>query len=73
MRELVLKFGSLTRITGSSYGKAIYEKQVKENIDWKEINKIIFPNSVNGISISFVQGLMDEIVNLSVYPSPIAS
>lgn len=64
MKEINLKFDSgITRIGGNPYGQEIYAAQIKEKADFNDINKIIFPDIVNGVSISFVQGLMSEIVN----------
>lgn len=63
MKEINLKFSkSITRIAGNPFGKEIYENQIKDNMDLENVNKIIFPKSINGVSISFVQGLMYDIV-----------
>ena len=54
MKTIELIFNkSITRIAGNPYGKQIYNEQVKDKVDL---------NAVNGVSISFVQGLMYEIV-----------
>lgn len=59
--ELIFK-KSITRVAGNPYGKQIYNEQIKNEMDLNAINTIIFPDSINGVSISFVQGLMYEIV-----------
>lgn len=59
MKIINLKFsGDLTRIAGNPFGRSIYKEQVEKYVDWKDINKIIFPDTINGVSISFVQGLI---------------
>lgn len=63
MKTIELIFNkSITRIAGNPYGKQIYNEQVKDKVDLNAVNKIIFPDNINGVSISFVQGLMYEIV-----------
>ena len=59
--EILLNFKSLTDISGNPYGREIYKEQIKDNVDWSRINKIIFPNNIETVSISFVQGLMAAI------------
>lgn len=59
--EIPLRFPkTLSRISGNDYGFSVYEKQIKDKIDESKLNVIIFPETIQGISISFVQGLMSE-------------
>ena len=55
MKTIELIFNkSITRIAGNPYGKQIYNEQVKDKVDLNAVNKIIFPDNINGVSISFV-------------------
>lgn len=54
--------GSMTRVAGNPFGRKVYNEQIKDQMDLSTKNKIVFPDTVNGVSISFVQGLMYEIV-----------
>lgn len=63
MKKIELEFGgSITRIAGNPFGQQIYKEQIKNQMDLETVNKVIFPDYINGVSISFVQGLMHEIV-----------
>lgn len=58
--EINIKFGTntLTRISGNLLGREIFEKQIRGNIDENKLNVIILPSHLEGVSISFVQGLL---------------
>ena len=63
MNKINLVFDKqLTRLAGNPYGAEIYNNQVKEKIDWDAQNEIIFPNEINRIAISFIQGFAKEIL-----------
>ncbi len=64
MKTIKLKFGTLTRLAGNPYGRKTYKEQIEDKIDFNDQTKIVFPETINGISISFIQGLMDEPVKL---------
>lgn len=53
---------TLTRISGNDYGKHIYETQIKSKISEDEKNVIVIPSYIEGIGISFVQGLIGEFI-----------
>ena len=62
--KIVLEFPNvLSRITGNDYGDSIYKSQILPRIKRDTINEICFPDSITGISISFIQGLMGEELN----------
>lgn len=62
--KIELKFSnSITRLAGNPYGAEIYNNQVKEKIDYNMQNIIIFPEYIEDIAISFVQGFTFEIFN----------
>ncbi|MGL5820278.1 MAG: hypothetical protein ACRCYE_01430, partial [Sarcina sp.] len=64
MKEINLEFdSSLSRLAGNSFGEKIYIDQVmkKINFEKKEKIKIIFPNNIKDIAISFVQGFINRI------------
>jgi hypothetical protein len=56
-KKIELKFDkSLNRIAGNAYGQEIYQKQVENIIDFTGMNVIVFPQYIEDIAISFVQG-----------------
>lgn len=62
-KNILLKFDEdITRLAGYPYGKSVYEKQVKDNIDFDEVSVITFPPQIVAIASSFVQGFFEEIV-----------
>lgn len=63
MNKINLVFDKqLTRLAGNPFGAEIYDSQVKDKIDWNNKNEIIFPNQINRIAISFIQGFTKEIL-----------
>lgn len=62
-KNIKLEFnGAITRLAGNPYGKKVYEEQVKNIFDFNDKNVIIFPNTIEDIAISFVQGFISEIL-----------
>lgn len=53
---------TVSRLAGFAYGQEIFQKQVKEQIDYQGITHIVFPDSIIKIASSFVQGFFDEII-----------
>ena len=49
-----------TRATGSMYGYATYNDQIKPKIKEDEKNVIVFPDNIKAIGISFVRGMMTD-------------
>ena len=57
MNIIKLKFEpTATRATGSMYGYATYNDQIKPKIKEDEKNVIVFPDNIKAIGISFVRG-----------------
>lgn len=55
---------SLTKLSGFDLGKDIFDKQVKENIDYSDKSiEIIIPERVDLIGSSFIQGFFEDMVN----------
>lgn len=58
-----LEFGNtITKLAGNDFGCEIYNTQVRDYIDFTQDITIIFPNRIDSIASSFVQGFFDEIV-----------
>jgi hypothetical protein len=63
MNEIKLEFKkSLTKLAGYSYGKNIYDEQVKNKIDINREIVIIFPDNIKDIASSFIQGFFYDFV-----------
>lgn len=48
-------------ITGNKYGQSVYRDQVAPQIDFKKDIVIIFPDFIEDIGVSFIQGFFEEI------------
>lgn len=53
---------SETRIAGFPYGEAVYREQAEKNIIFGEKVLIVFPQQIEKIASSFVQGFFAEMV-----------
>ncbi len=63
MNKIELKFDkSLSGLAGNSYGVSEYNSQLKDKFDWNGMNVIIFPNHIEKIGISFIQGFFSAIL-----------
>jgi len=51
----------VTRLAGYPYGEHIFVEQVKGKIDYSENATLIFPEHIEKIASSFVQGFFSEI------------
>ena len=61
--EIFLIFDkATTRLAGYPYGRKEYQLQVKEKINYEATNIIIFPNQIEKIASSFIQGFFAEII-----------
>ena len=58
---------TITKLAGFPYGKSVFQEQVKDVINLLEPCKIIFPNHIERIASSFVQGFFAEIVDYIGY------
>lgn len=54
---------SISGLAGNEYGYEEYNNQIKEKIDMNKINVIIFPNNIEKVAISFVQGMFRDILS----------
>lgn len=65
MKTITLKFdNTITRLAGNPYGKKIYEDQIKDNYtDYSEKLLITFPNNIEKVASSFVQGFFSYLVS----------
>lgn len=54
---------SLSHIAENSYGQEVYLNQIKDKLKLDEENEIYFPIQIKGVSISFIQGLIKDLVN----------
>lgn len=63
MNEIKLVFeNSPRRISGNPLGRRIYREQVGDKINTRDKNVIVFPDYVERVGESFVQGFFAELV-----------
>lgn len=61
--SVTLEFNkSLNSLAGYDYGETVYLKQIKDKIDISVQFEIVFPERIEMIASSFVQGLFSHIV-----------
>lgn len=61
--EIVLEFDKvISGLAGYDYGKEVFELQVKDKIDYNDKIIIVFPETIQRVASSFVQGFFEEIV-----------
>lgn len=60
--ELTFQDKSLSKLTGNKYGRSIFNNQVKEFISYDKPITIVFPDYIDNIGSSFIQGFFDEMV-----------
>lgn len=53
---------TLTNLTGNTFGRNTFEKQVAKNIDFSKKIIIIFPDLIDNIGTSFIQGFFEKFV-----------
>lgn len=62
MKKIILNFpNEITRLFGKEFGKEIDTLQIKDEIDYSKKNIIVIPENIEDVSISFVQGLTEDI------------
>ena len=59
--EIKIKDKTITRLLGNPFGKEVFFNQVKTGINYQEKITIIFPEHVERLVSSFVQGFFEEI------------
>lgn len=58
-----LKFNNtVRRLAGYPYGKAVFNEQVRDSIDYNCTVYIDFPEQIIRVASSFVQGFFEEII-----------
>lgn len=63
INKIVLTFEkSLTAIAGYKFGEEIYEKQVENKYKSGSKNVIEFPEQIDSVAISFVQGFLKKLI-----------
>lgn len=63
MNKIELKFDkTITRLAGNEFGYNTYKEQVENNVEWNNLNEIIFPKEIDRIAISFIQGFARDIL-----------
>ena len=52
-------------VTGSKYGKTVFDEQIQNQIKNSKLDSydIHFPDTVKGVSISFVQGFIENLIH----------
>lgn len=61
--KILLNFDKgTTRLAGNPYGRKEFQLQAKDKIDYTATNIIVFPNQIEKIASSFIQGFFAEIV-----------
>ncbi|WP_341323504.1 hypothetical protein NSQ62_08505 [Solibacillus sp. FSL H8-0523] len=53
---------TITKLAGNQLGRYIFQEQLKEEIDYKKEITITFPDRIDTIASSFIQGFFEEIV-----------
>ena len=54
---------TLTKLAGFPYGEKIFDEQVKDQVDFSKTCEIVFPENIESVVISFVNGFFTGIVN----------
>lgn len=58
---LEIKDRSLTKLAGNSYGRKLFDAQVDGQIDLNEPFTIVFPEQIDYLASSFIQGFFGKI------------
>jgi len=68
MTTILLKFPkSETRLAGFPYGETIYKEQAKNIITFDDEIMIIFPEQIEKVASSFIQGFFADIIKTIGY------
>lgn len=61
--DIILQFDkATTRLAGNPYGRNVYADQVESKIKYNAQNVIVFPDNIEKVASSFVQGFFAKIV-----------
>lgn len=58
---LEIKDKSLTKLAGNSYGRKLFDAQVDGKIDLNQPFVIVFPDQIDYLASSFIQGFFGKI------------
>lgn len=62
MKTIKLKFDfELTGLAGNSYGRSVYEKQIKRSLISGEHHVLEFPGSIDSVAPGFINGLTYDV------------
>lgn len=53
---------TIAGLAGNDYGYEEYKKQIKDKFDYNKNNIIVFPNEIQRVAISFIQGMFRDIL-----------
>lgn len=53
---------SQTKLAGNPFGRQVYSEQVKNKINYNDEVTFIFPERIDGIATSFIQGFFADMV-----------
>lgn len=53
---------TITKLAGNQLGKKIFRDQLQSKIDYSDEIFIVFPDRIDTIASSFIQGLFEDIV-----------
>ena len=68
MNQIELNFKkSITGLAGNPFGKSVYKEQVASKLNPDLENVIVFPDQIEDIAISFIQGFFTELGNKYSY------
>lgn len=57
-----LKFDKMiTNLAGNRYGNEIFVSQIERNIDYSKLNIVVFPDAIEDIASSFIEGIYKNI------------
>lgn len=54
---------SITGLAGYNYGKKVYMEQVFGKVDLSKPMKIVFPDNIQRMASSFIQGFFEDLMN----------
>ncbi|KOP31159.1 hypothetical protein ADM98_01755 [Exiguobacterium sp. BMC-KP] len=54
---------TVTKLAGNPLGKKIYQSQVLKEIDYEKEIMIVFPDRIDTIASSFIQGFFEDMVS----------
>lgn len=60
--ELTFK-KTLSGLAGNPFGQSIYDQQVSPKMQIDKLNVIVFPEHIEDVAISFIQGFFKKLMN----------